>query len=297
MPKDEQKNVEEFKLSFVGRSADQGIMQIEDLTRSLEGWNCYWQTTVAVYYNQELSSKQLPKDIRPEIKIKAFDHGSFDVFGVVVMPLGLMVGYDIFKCVWKWQISVLKSHIRTKKGFVSRDAAITNLEIFAKTHGIKSKNRSESAKVLDMIDQDLNEFVEPIDRSAKEIVVKGKSLEMPLTVTSADKRALRSGYHLEGSGEVADYETCRVRFIRINTETGNALVEFEQPKDITRMGHQYARIIDPTVHTPRNIYTKALHEGAFINAFGKIVRSRISNKFRHWELAVSMPKETRPLLD
>lgn len=291
------KSCEEFKLSFDGLNADQGIIELEDLTRSLDGWERFWQTSTAIYLNKKLSTKPLPTDIRPEIKIQAFEKATFDVNVVVFIPLGLMVGYDLLKCICKWQVELFKTHVQTKKRFISRKQAITNLEVFAKTYEINAKSKMETARVLDSIDQDLIEFVEPIDKSAKRIIVTSRSMEKKLTVTSSDKRSLKSGYHAEDGIDMAGYEKCRVKFIRINNQTGRALVEFDKPKDINQVGHIYSQIIDPIVKTPKNIYTRAFYEGTFINIWGKIIRSKRSNKFRHWEFSACRPNETIALLE
>jgi len=105
--------IDEVNLSFVGLDADKGIILVEDLTTSLEGWRAYWEISTSVFFNNELSTKPLPQDIRPQIKIKALKQESFDVLGLILIPLGLMIGYDIVKVLWKWQWSLIKRHIKT----------------------------------------------------------------------------------------------------------------------------------------------------------------------------------------
>lgn len=59
--------IDEVNLSFVGLDADKGIISVEDLTTSLEGWRAYWEISTSVFFKKELSTKPLPQDIRPVV--------------------------------------------------------------------------------------------------------------------------------------------------------------------------------------------------------------------------------------
>jgi len=288
---------DEVNLSFVGLDADKGIILVEDLTTSLDGWRAYWEISASVFFYKELSTKPLPQDIRPQIKIKALKQGSFDVIGLILIPLGLVIGYDIVKVLGKWQWSLIKRHIKSKKELITKEEAIECLIKLSKKYEIETKNDLEVVRLLDSIDESLNSLVEPIDRSAKKIVIKSASSQQTLTITSSDKRALRSGYHLEPGADSQQFERFSIKFLRIHTETGNAIITFDNPSGINQIGHEYSTIIDPRVKKVKNIYTRALYEGTSLEVWGRKVFNKTNNTFVHWEIAQNLPKDDNPLFD
>ena len=285
---------EEAKISFTGLDADSGVIDARDLIRALDGWREYWEITNSSFFSKKLSTK--PSSIRTEIKIKALKHATFDIWGQVIIPLGLMAGYDILKRLWKWRKSLLKQHINNKKGFITKEEAVENIKKLAENFEILSESDIETTRLLDSVDEALNLLVEPIDRSAEKIIINSSSSQQPLSLTSNDKRTLGSGYHLE-IGVAKLVERFNVKFLRIHTETGNAIITFDDLNDINRMGHQYSTIIDPAVKTPKNIYTRALHEGTFIEVWCRKVFNKINNNFLHWEISKDLPSDDTPLLD
>lgn len=289
--------VDEVRLSFTGLDTEKGVIDVGDLTRALNGWRDFWEISTSVYLNKELSTKPLPRDVRPQIKIRAFEKNSFDVIATVVIPLTLMVAYDVAKALWKWRKSLLNRHVNSKKEFMSREEALEALKLLAKSFEIVSTSAIEIIKVLDIIDDALNDLVEPIDRSAKIIILTSSSAKSRIQLTSKEKRALNSGYHVATEYRSKDFEKHSVKFIRINTETGNSIITFEHPTGPHQIGHEYSKIIDPNVGRPRNIYTRALHEGTPLEVWGKMIRSRRSNKFVRWEISADIPSDDAPLFD
>lgn len=288
---------EEVKLSFSGLGADKGMVDVIDLTRALNGWREYWDITCSIYLNKELSTKPLPLDIRPQIKIRALERRSFDVLTVIMIPVALMVGYDIVKYLWKWRKSLVRTHIESKRKFLAKEEALEALQELAQRFEIESTTTMEALKVIDIVDDALNGIVEPIDRSAKRIVITSTLVKSTLQFTSADKRALKSGYYVDTALRSKGFDKFSVKFIRINTETGNALITFDNPTGIHQMGHEYSKIIDPRVSEPRNIYTRAFYEGSSLEVWGRIVRSQASHRFVRWEITATLPAEDTPLFD
>jgi len=288
---------EEVKISFSGLEADKGVILVEDLTTSLEGWRGYWEISTSVFFNKELSTKPLPQDIRPQIKIKALKQDSFDVIVHILIPLGLVIGYDIVKVLGKWQWSLIKRHIKSKKELITKEEAIECLIKLSKKYEIETKDDLEVVRLLDSIDESLNSLVEPIDRSAKKIVIKSATSQQTLTITSSDKRVLRSGYHLEPGANSQQFERFSIKFLRIHTETGNAIITFDNPRGINQMGHEYSTIIDPRVKKVKNIYTRALYEGTSLEVWGRKVFNKTNNTFVHWEISKDLPSEDNPLFD
>ncbi|MBA7643926.1 hypothetical protein ES703_51660 [subsurface metagenome] len=288
---------EEVKISFSGLDADKGVVDVIDLTRALNGWREYWDITFSVYLNKELSTKPLPLDIRPQIKIRALERRSFDVLTVILIPVALMVGYDIVKYLWKWRKSLVRTHIESKRKFLAKEEALEALQELAQRFEIESTTTMEALKVIDIVDDALNGIVEPLDRSAKRIVITSTSVKSTLQFTSADKRALKSGYYVDTALRSKGFDKFSVKFIRINTETGNALITFDNPTGIHQMGHEYSKIIDPRVSEPRNIYTRAFYEGSSLEVWGRIVRSQTSHRFVRWEITATLPAEDTPLFD
>ena len=289
--------IEEVKLSFVGLDADKGLIDVRDLTQALEGWREYWEISTSLYLNKELSAKPLPQDARPQIKIRALKHSSFDIFTYIIIPLSLMVGYDIIKFLWKWRKALLRRHIQSKTDLISKEQALEYLIKLSDEFDISTKNTMEAVKALDLIDEALNDFVEPIDHSATTIIITNISLNESMKLTSSDKRALRSWYHLEPGLRSKGFERFSIRFIRINTETGMALISFENPDGLHKMGHEFSQIIDPNLNQPKNVYTRAFYEDTSLEVWGRMVRSKSSNKFVRWEITQSLPTEDTPLLD
>lgn len=289
--------VEEVVLSFTGFGADTGILDAHDLSRALEGWRTYWLISAAIFHNREFSSKQCPDDLRPQIKVRAIERGSFDVIGDVVFPVSIMVAYDVVKALWKWRKALAKRHIRNKKEFFTREQALEALRLLAKDYEVSVEGRSEAVKAMDAIDDALRDFTEPIERSANRMMLKSSSGTSPMSFTVKDRRALHSGYYVDPSEHSGGFEKCSVRFIRINTETGNALVAFDNPQGVHQMGHEYSRVIDPSVARPRNIYTHALYQDQSLEVWARMVRSQKSNNFVRWEITANPPVEHLPLLD
>ncbi len=285
---------EQVKLSFTGLSADKGILDIDDLSKALIGWNNYWQITYSIYLSKKLSSKPLDVDIRPKIQIRGFENKSFDIWTEIILPIALMAGYDVIKKLWKWRRSLTETHIKSKKEFYTKEDAIKSLRKIAVKFEIEYTTSMEATKVIDIVDDSLNDISEPIDRSAKEIIIRSPQVKTSLKLTSSDKRALRSGYYIDPSLTSKGFTKFAVKFIRIHTQTGKAIVTFDKPSGIHQMGHEYSQIIDPYVREPRNIYTKALYEGSSLEVWGRMVRSKRNNKFLRWEITANLPKEDIP---
>ena len=289
--------VDEVTLSFSGLETDEGLIDVRDLATALDGWRMFWEFSTAAYVNKELSTKPIAEDSRPKIKIRAFKHNTFDVITIIIIPLALMIGYDVVKALWKWHRSLLEGHIATKKVFMTREDAIEALHRLASKSDIVIANTTETVKFMDVIDDALNELVEPINRSAKNIIITSAYAKSTIRLGSADKLALRSGYHIDPGLRAKGFEKHSVKFIRINTETGNALITFDNPTGLHQMGHEYSEIIDPVVTEPRNIYTRALYEGTSLEVWTRLVRSQKSNRFVRWEITAELPSEDTPLFD
>ena len=290
-------SIDEVKLSFSGLDTDKGLIGIRDLTKALNGWLMFWETSTAAFINKELSTKPIPQDIRPKIKIRAFEHNTFDILTDIIIPLALMAGYDIVKLLWKWHKSLLKRQIETKKKFMTREDAIEALKQLAGESQIVTTNTIETIKFMDIIDDALNDLVEPINHSAKKLMITSITIKSEIHLGPADKLALISGYHIDPALRSKGFEKHSVKFIRINTETGNALITFDKPSGPHQTGHEYAKIIDPIVSSPRNIYTRALYEGTSLEIWGRIMRSQISNKFVSWEISADLPSNDAPLFE
>jgi len=288
---------EEVMVSFSGFEADKGIIYAGDLAKALNGWKEFWEISTSILLNEELSIKPLAYEMRPQIKIRSFERNSFDVVSLVITPIALMVGYDIAKTLWKWRRSLLKKHIDNKKNFLSREEALEALRVLAQSSGIRITKTIEIVKVMDSIDDSLNDLVEPIDHSAERITITSDSGTSKIQLASKDKRALRSGYHVGLSESRKGFEKCSVKFIRINTETGKALITFDRPSGIHQMGHEFSEVIDPAVREPKSIYGKAFYEGASLEVWGRIVRSQKSNRFVRWEISANLPTDDTPLFD
>ena len=290
-------SVDKVEISFTGLDADNGLIDVHDLARALDGWWTFWEHSTAVYFNKELSTNPVREDIRTKIKICAFEHRSFDVLTHVMIPLALMMGYDVVKSLWKWHRLLIKRHIDTKKTFATREKAIEDLELLAREYDIVKTSAVETVKFMDVIDDALNDLVEPIDRSAKKIVIKSEYTKSTIYLGSSDKLALKSSYHIDPSLRAKDFEKHSVKFIRINTETGRALITFNNPTGLHQMGHEYSKIIDSAVTQPRNVYTRAFHEGTSLEVWARMIRSQKSNKFVEWEISAELPSDDTPLFD
>jgi hypothetical protein len=158
---------EEVKVSFSGLDADKGLIDIHDLSRALEGWRSFWQISAAIYHNKELSTKPCPQDICPQIRIRAFEKRSFDVIADVIVPVALMITYDLAKALWKWRRNLMRRHIDSKKQFFTREEALEALRLLARDYEIRAENAVEVAKTMDAIDDALLDLTEPMDKSAK----------------------------------------------------------------------------------------------------------------------------------
>lgn len=290
-------SIDEVKLSFSGLDTDKGLIGIRDLTKALNGWLVFWETSTAAFINKELSTKPLPEDNRPKIKIRGFEHNTFDVLTDIYIPLALVTGVEIVKLLWKWLKLLLKRQIDTKKDLMTREDAIEALIKLAKESDISITNNIEVTKFMDVIDDALNDLVEPINRSAKKIIIISKTTKTEIHLGPADKLALRSGYHIDPALRAKGFEKHSVKFIRINTETGHALITFDNPSGSHQMGHEYAKIIDPIVSSPRNIYTRTLYEGTSLEVWGRIIRSQVSNRFVRWEISADLPSDDVPLFE
>ena len=288
---------EEVRISFTGLEADKGIAYAADLAKALNGWKDFCELSISIFLNEELSTRPLAYELRPQIKIRSLERNSFDVVSVVVVPIALMVGYDVAKTLWKWRRSLVKNHIDNKKAFLSREQAIEALKVLASSHNIRVTETIEVVKVMDSIDDSLNDLVEPIDHSAERMIITSSSETSRIELTSQDKKALKSGYHVTSSEARKGFEKCSVKFIRINTETGNALISLGKPTGIHQMGHEFSEIIDPAVKEARNVYARAFYEGSSLEVWARMIRSKKSNKFATWQISASLPTDDSPLFD
>jgi hypothetical protein len=288
---------EEVRISFSGLGADEGTIYAADLAKALSGWHAFWEISTSIFLNEEFSTKPLEYEMRPQIKIRSFERNSFDIISVIIIPLALMVGYDFAKALWKWRRSLLNKHVENKKNFITREEAIETLKMLAKASNIRITETIEIVKVMDTIDDSLNDLVEPIDHSAKRVIISSNSDPSKIQLTSGDKQALKGGYHVSSEEYRKGFEKNSVKFIRINSETGNAIITFDNPNGIHKMGHEFSQIIDPMIREPKNVYTKAFYEGTSLEVWGRIIRSRRSNKFVRWEITADIPQDNAPLFD
>jgi len=88
----------------------------------------------------------------------------------------------------------------------------------------------------------------------------------------------------------------KVSFIRVNNQTGRALITFDSPEDEDQEGQKYSLITDPAVRETKNEYARAFYEGKSIEVWGRIVRSKHDGSLAHWEITARDPEPT-PLLD
>ena len=75
------------------------------------------------------------------------------------------------------------------------------------------------------------------------------------------------------------------------------MITFDNPSGIHQGGHKYSTIIDPTVKSPKNVYTRALYEGSSLEVWGRKVFKKINNNFLHWEISKDILFDKNPLFD
>jgi len=292
---------ERLIIRYLGESAGKGEMDLEDLATSLSGWRDFLYLSTSIYLGSSLTSRALRPEEAPRIRVVSFRKGSFDVWLHVILPLGLMTGFKLGKVVlkelWEWRKTLLEHHVSTKKSFSTKEEAVEALKGLALHHQLAlPKEDSDCVKVEEVIDESLQAATRPIARSASHLTLNTDPPSAEIRLGLEEKRALESGFFVEGGEGSAPFERTSVKFIRINTQTGRALITFEDPVGEHQEGQKYSRIIDPAVHTPGNTYTRAFHEGSPLALWTRIARRRKDSSFAHWQLTIERPKDDAPLI-
>lgn len=298
MSQERQHTLEEsLVLRYAGERADVGEVDLHDLAVSLNGWGRFLEFSISTYMLKRLTVRQLQPHERPSVRVVALGKGSFNVLLQVVLPLGLMASYDLAKALWRWRTALVKNHVGAKRDFKTKEEAIRALEDLAKRSQLEvSDVHRETERAIDELDEALNELAAPIGVSAGELTVASDKASESISLCLADKRALASPYFVgEGAADHA-YIKAKVRFIRVNKQTGRALITFDNPQDEHQVGQKYSLIADSAVRGKKNEYARAFYEESSMEVWARMVRSRRDGSFAYWEITGTDPEPT-PLLD
>ncbi len=290
---------ENIRICYVGLRADTGAINVEELLLSLTGWKDFWQVSTSVFLQRKLTLRPLPPERRPRIYVGTFTRGSFDVFLNVILPVGLMVSYDLAKNLWNWRRNLLSRHIDTKKSLtITEEEIVGALEKLARAHELSiADDKAETWRLIERIDESLQNAVDPIGCSATKLTISSDASKDTVSLEIREKQILQSAFVVDPAALSQGFQEAKVKFIRINTDTGNALITFKNPIGLHQYRHVYSVIKDPAIKQPRNVYTRAHYEDSPLKVWARMVRRRKDNAFASWEITAIFPKEDTPLLD
>ena len=247
----------DFVISFQGLLADQGSMPLEDVLRSLGGWQDFIQMTVATYAEKKLSSEPLLPPLKPRIQISVPRAGSWEATLVLAVTAGYIARHLPAPNVLLSKVKKLfKHHLEQKRLPRNVSEVVAALEELASQEQIEIPSKPEVYQLVIATDEALKKATEPIEYSASVIEISTAG-EPILRITGVDKRNLNSGFHFTARDEV--FFNATIRLVELNLQTGHTTVVVQQSDNPLFGGKTNCYVLDkPSLHHPRNAYTEAL---------------------------------------
>lgn len=279
-----------LRIVLAGGVAEDGGVPVDQYIASLAGWQQFFQTAGDLYVRGLVPD--LEHDAQAfEIRIEGQRQGSLET--LLIFVLGAAVGGVIsnradaavvWTCrrLWAWYGKVYDNHLRTKRSTTNIDEIAANLERLMEEEGLAvptfeppaapaiddaSPNAAGSTEpgepspatpplraAVETIDQSLETATAPLDEVCETIQLVPEQGHILVAITRRERRIIVTPLTLPATEH--DWEAARVRFVRLNRKTGNAIFEFEN----RRGASHYARIRDPAITARRNPYTRAFNE-------------------------------------
>lgn len=230
---------ENCALYFDGEIAESGEIPAGQLGTSLQGWDRFFQLAM---YSHESAQLTLPKsgtELRVELRVRRVSKGSFLVTFVLWIgdkALDGIIGAKAEKVldrVWRWGCGLFQTQLKAKEKGRTLDASVDAIEAFARAQNVSpSRNRRDSEDFVSALNAAMGNATAPLDSAAGRELLQLKGHDLVIGADQAVRAVIRAPFAPpEIDPDAEPVIEARVRFFRINKNTGNGSFEFTDPQD------------------------------------------------------------------
>ncbi len=297
---------DELLIKFEGLEADKNQLPLDDFLSSMTGWRNFLNATSSVFLQKKLSWMQPSEGERLNIKIREIRPGSLEaVFWVSLAGAAIgnfltnkadkIVTINSFKLLGKWINDSFNFHVKEKKELHNKEEIVAALEKMFIKNGISvEKDKPDSHRYLEYIDDSLKQASEPIEKSANNIIISSKTIHLNVDIVA--RRAIKNGF-LPNSRS-ADFFGATVRVRELNLDTGHTRLEVLKSinKEFgSKMDMCY--IEDPNLEAAGNPYSKSLDTQSPIDVFVSQVVDKGTGNTIKWKIRRDIPRQKAPLFE
>jgi hypothetical protein len=322
-----------FVLRLDGLSAAQGSVEVEELSKALDGLKTFLNASTELHFSGGDPARRVPSGSPLRIEIKPPTKGSWEaVITAVVTYAGMRIvdgalgnrGDAVlvwsYKQLSNWFRKTFKAHLDAKSSNVDKaeivrrlqqmvvdenpplassvaqqpllvDAEVSDSEDASKETDDEEETGRESfvQKIVEQIDLGLYDLTEPVGASCESLAFEDEKKIRLFSITPIERDILRRP--LLPAQPSDDWIAAKIKFIRINKETGSCIFEFLDTNE--RTGHCRGRIIDRRLQHPRDLDTQSFSLEQPLDLW---FRQRIKeNGGKYFELSQEVPNKQMTL--
>jgi len=279
-----------IQIMFSGGGADSNAIPAQDLGLALQGLN---RTLQIAFYSYESASIILPKPnttFRSEYRIQRIRPGSVITDGLMWLgenaAIGVVQGTAFAGSVafWKYKKKLIELLIRYKTNDLTLDQAVDSLENDLEIDNIRhDRNRIKTEDFISELYRSLNQATTPLDTAAATEVLSVKGQDLDIVIDKNGRQAIKKPFAPTGYDPEADpIIEADIKFIRINKQTGNGIMQFSRPTDESQMGHQRFKCDDKSIRSSGNDYTYSFHTDKPLNVVAQRKAYDRSRRGHYW---------------
>lgn len=307
-----------------GRAADH-VLTLDRYVESLAGWRDFFTIASEIYLRANPDLRGARREELFQLRIEAEREGSYEA--ALIFVLGSVAGGIIgnradaafvafFNKLLNWYRQLIASHVETKKISRNVDQLVAALEAMTRSQGIEinmvpdseelhvlgrdarqqepdeddlDRSPSPMRSLVDKLDTALRHAAAPIGVDCNIINVSGADRGFVLANFGAvEKAVLDEPLTMPLPSGV--WNPLTVRFERINRKTGRALIYIDR-ETLRSDSASYARIMDPAVSDPGNIYAQAFTDDAQLSVWGRQVRAERGRLNLMWQISHKPPDQ------
>jgi hypothetical protein len=146
---------------------------------------------------------------------------------------------------------------------------------------------SRPRQLAEKIDLQLKAATEPLEGSCTKITVTDATGTTLITLGPKDRAVISEPLSLPPPNRT--WFQTKVRFVRINKNTGRALFNFEA-EEATPHGSHFSKIVDPRVKAPGNPYTTAFNDNVALSVWARQRAAPRGRLNMQWDLTTEQPE-------
>lgn len=271
-------------IRYTGLRAESHVLDAEELGNSLIGFSKTSNSLVHFYWSGQVTKRSESFDIR--YMVKPPKDGSFIIEVVPYIRDGMLpiiagplaqFGNEVVSALWGAVVDKIlgRGSDMEKALSVIDNMSKQNTELAKMAMDGHMQDKAWMKEKIDqLIDANRNairQLPAPVGNSCSQQMI-GQGTQISTLIDEPDAEVLRSS----GEVEIGAPKVYRAQFTALSTTTGAGRAHIDGSEE-----EMHIKVTDPAVMTPKNIYSKSLHEAATIKITAKpmIVNSIIKKLF------------------